>query len=398
MVRRKKSKPSAADEPAVVAARTLKDAYRQVHDQFGSDAVILGSRTVVRRQELGLGQERFVEVMVQTPGGRARTDLPHTTGGSRLRQGNSSLSPAPENPVLPPPEILQEVERIEKLVHELAEGQDKQLGISLALRDNPVAGALVEGGASPETVAKLMTRFTGETGKQATESAAVQIWLNENMRASNCDWDGFRGCHAFLGHSGCGRTNLVLNSAARLQTMGQSVLVLSVFPTDECAIKELQLAAAEHGFDGAIIQKDRQLSSVNDYLQRYDVVLVDLPALSDATLTMGGTTHDWLARHEGFHRHLLVPLDADLNDQVDLGQTARTWNCDWLVLTRLDRTRRPGKILDLHEMIPLPISLTVGAPGSDPGPGIARSAELVDWILAEGNLQGQQSVRQQALA
>ena len=34
---------------------------------------------------------------------------------------------------------------------------------------------------------------------------------------------------------------------------------------------------------------------------------------------------------------------------------------DWVALDRLDRTSRPGKILNLIESIPLPVSLIAGA-------------------------------------
>ncbi len=59
------SKPSVDGAPVVVSANTLKEAYAIVREDYGEDAIILGTRTVNQRQELGLGHERQVQVTVQ---------------------------------------------------------------------------------------------------------------------------------------------------------------------------------------------------------------------------------------------------------------------------------------------------------------------------------------------
>ena len=93
------SKPSVDGAPVVVTANTLKDAYKIVRDEYGEDTVILGTRTVNRRHELGLGHERQIEVTVQLPGA---TPTVQPSLGRRRTTGAldriMATSAAPERP------------------------------------------------------------------------------------------------------------------------------------------------------------------------------------------------------------------------------------------------------------------------------------------------------------
>ena len=73
----------------------------------------------------------------------------------------------------------------------------------------------------------------------------------------------------------------------------------------------------------------------------------------------------------------MVPLDLDHGDRERLWETARTWNADWLALTRSDLALRPGRLLGLLLTAPCPVSLL--GRGSWPGnhPAIPDAAALV---------------------
>ena len=58
----KSNKHSVETGPVVVTAATLKEAYQIVRQDHGPDTVILGSRSITRRKEKGLGHEKMVEV------------------------------------------------------------------------------------------------------------------------------------------------------------------------------------------------------------------------------------------------------------------------------------------------------------------------------------------------
>ncbi len=376
------SKPSVDGAPVVVSANTLKEAYAIVREDYGEDAIILGTRTVNQRQELGLGHERQVQVTVQMPGAAPATSpLGRRGGASALERILAGHKEAPDTTDVEQ-DIVSEVNRIEKLVAAIAEDHARLSKLRLPLCDNPLAETLIENGATPEAVNTLLTRFTSETGASVQDRPAAITWLTDNLRASNCTWEDFYGCHAFLGETGSGRSDLVLTAAGILQEMGRRTLVLSLMPGNNGDIKRLQLEAALKGFDAAVIKKESQLASTEKHLSDYDVVLVDMPDLRHEVMNEGGQVHAWLARNTTFHRHLMVPMDKDPRDMAVLNQASRSWNCDWIAVSRTDMTARPAKMLDLLEHIPVPVSLIGSDPARTGSLEIAQSDRVLDSMLA----------------
>lgn len=368
--------------PAVVTAGTLKEAYRTVREQYGDDAVIMGTRTVNRRHELGLGHERQVEVTVQLPG-TAPATLGHRQGAATLeRIFSGQHAPGITGDI--GADIAREVDRIEKLVADIAEEHTQAASRRSPFGDNALAETLLETGASPDAVKTLLTRFTSETGAEMHDRPAALTWLTENLRASNCTWDDFYGYHAFLGEAGSGRSDLVLTAAGLAQGMGRRTLVLSMMPGNSGDVSRLQEEAAGKGFDAAVIKEEAQLAATEKHLNAYDVVLVDMPHLGHASMAEDGVVHGWLARNTSFHRHLLVPMDKDPRDMDNLNQAARAWNCDWIAVSRSDLTNRPGKMLDLLERVPLPVSLISSDPARTGDLEIAHSERILDAILGGG--------------
>lgn len=374
MVSRRKARPSVDGQPIVISAPTLQEAYRKIKLELGDEAVILGSRNVTRRQSLGLGNEKLVEVMIQAPD----SDQGAVAGG---RSSASSTNLNQTRGIPEAEDLVREVERIEELVQAISDQHEDHHRQVAIFHDNPLAETLLEGGTSAATVEKLMTRFISETGKPATDRVGAITWLTDNLRASNCDWEGFYGCHAFLGRPGCGRTNLIYQAAAKLQELGRKTLVLLVMPENKGEVRRLQTQASVLGFDAAIIQQEGQLARSEGHLARYDAVLVDLPALSSSAMALGGSLHTWLATNPSFHRHLVLPLECDPSDMTDLTNAAKEWHGDWIALSRCDLTAKTGKLLDFANLIPLPLSLVGEKSDGENHLAIASSGNLVDRVL-----------------
>jgi len=233
-------------------------------------------------------------------------------------------------------------------------------------------------GTAPGTATLLAARFRAET-RETGDCPDFVSWLGGQLKTADCTWEQVQGLHAVLGTSGSGKTRLALASATRVASCGGRALVLSVAPEHPGEIRRLQAAAAEGDFDAAVIRKPEQVVDIEARLSDYQAVFVDLPSLEDRSMEPGGDLHTWLAGHHGIHRHLLVPLDLDPADLESYPEIARGLNVDWVALGRLDRTRRPGKVLDLIEAIPLPVSLMAG---TDPA-RISTPATLAE-ILTRG--------------
>lgn len=380
------STPRVSVRAEVVEAPTLKEALRLVRQRYGEEARVVRSRSVNRRVRGRLGSERVVEVLVEPPANRRSRDL---------RAPAADAPPTPGRPLAA--EIADEVERIEALVRQITTDQHRLGGVRPAVLVSPVAEALVAAGADADVVARLLDRFAAETGLDPGDRTAVLGYLTQCLQASGGRWDDFGGCHVFLGPAGAGKSELVLESAARLHQLGKQVLVLSLLPRHGGEVRRLQIEAARLGYDAAILQKPEQLAASEAHLARYEAVLVDTPAWDHAPFAAASGMREHIVRNASFHRHVVCPLDRDLRDGRQLVHGSREWNCDWTALTRLDQVSRPGKLLDLLEQLPLPVSLLNRGPGPDGGVAVADADQLIDLVLT-GADGGEAAARRTARA
>ena len=332
--------PQVDGNMTVVTGRTLSETFKLVRQEFGPDAVISGSRTNTRRKSSGWGTEQVVEVLVENPGSSGAGSAPSSSDQNQVTA-----------------DIRREVERLEKMVEEICDGETVGTTPMSAAVVNPLGEFLVDNGASEQAVARMLTRFSGETGSAQDDRPAALAWLSSYLGSGNLSLADFTGTHAFLGEHTGDRLNLVLHLARRMTQLGQRVLVVSIMPDSDRHLPLLRSLATEAGHDAAVIQDPDQLGEIDSHIQEYDLVLLDMPALTDSVFEEGGTIHKWLAGNLQIQRHLQVPMDRDFLDLADLRDAAREWNCDSLALTRLDGTRRPAKILDLIDTIPLPVSI-----------------------------------------
>jgi flagellar biosynthesis GTPase FlhF len=361
--------PLANPRAEVVEAPTLKEALRLVRQRYGDDARVIRSRSVNQRVRGRLGSQRVVEVLVEPPATRAERGL--AAAAVATSAGNRPLTA----------EIAAEVERIEALVRQLTTDRPRQSGVLPRLAGSPVAEALIAAGADPEVIARLLDRFAAETGQDPADRTAVLAYLTQCLPASGGRWADFGGCHVFVGPAGAGKTEVVLSAAANLQQLGRQVLVLSLLPRHGGEVRRLQLEAARLGYDAAILQKPEQLAASEAHLSQYEAVLVDTPAWDHVPFATASGMREHIIRNASFHRHLVCPLDRDLRDAPRLLAGSREWNCDWTVLTRLDQVDRPGKLLDLLEQLPLPVSLLNHGPEPQRGVVVADAGQLIDLVL-----------------
>jgi len=356
------STPLAERGTSVVTGPTLSEAFKRVRQEFGSEAVISGSRTRSRPKGNGSETEKVFEVLVET-------------GDPLSRETDTNEENLTE-------EIRQEVERLERMVHEICRTETAPTEEESTASGNPLAEHLVENGASQNAVDRLLTRFAGETGKPRNDRPGAIAWLMGYLGTGPGDLAGWEGNHVFLCEHDADRLHLVLHLARRMAETDRRVLVISVLPDPDRDEPRLKNMASAARYDAAVVRNVDQLQDMEDHLAGYDLVFLDLPGLTDHHLAEGGSIHRWLASNPKFHRHLLMPMDRDFLDLDDLREDARSWNCDWLALTRLDGTRRAAKLLDLIDSIPLPISFMAE---NALGEGVLASGTaemLLDRILA----------------
>ena len=353
-----------------VIGRNLSEALRNVRRIHGDEARIVDSRHVYRRDETGLGRTRYVEVRVVS---EDDVFLDGSGPAPRPKDEAGRLAAA----------LTGEVARIEEMIREISGNQAEAKGEGdTRTADYPLGSALRVTGVSDETIARLAGLFAAEKGSAAAGSAAPGH-LATHLQGCPGGWDDISGCHLFLGAPGVGKTDLLLAAAAELHEKERKVLVLSLAPRHDGEVRRLQREASAHGYDAAIMKEACQLERSLEYFDRYDAVLIDTPPLGSGAMA-DPELRLFVSGQELIHRHLVLPLDGDLQDMADSLAAAKDWNCDWTAVTRLDRSRHPGKLADLAFSLTTPFSLL--SAGSWPGnpPRIASSDELVKLVLGVG--------------
>jgi len=354
------TKPAHDHTTAVVRGASVSEALANVKRLYGPAAAVLGSREVRERSADDLGEVRSVEVLVALDAAATRA-APADPAASVLARLDHELA------------------RVEALTAQVKTARETPADPDQARLDAyPLTGALLRAGVGKPAAVHLARLWAAETA--ARPDADPRRFLASRIGTSRAHWSTFGGCHVLLGEAGAGKTALAEAAAARLRAKGQKVLLLAVAPRDGGVIRRLQERSRELGVDGAALRRGDQLERAAERLRSYDAVLIDTPPLGAPELAEPRLRRA-LAEDERFHRHLVQPLDADAAADVRQWTHARTWNCDWIAVTRTDLAARPGRLLELAMGAPLPLSLTSGAAGGTVSAEIADPERLVAAIL-----------------
>jgi hypothetical protein len=297
-----------------VVARDLRSALRTVRQRYGDEALIIETRTRRRPQAGSLRLVEDVELRIGLPGPGA--------AGARLGAPRS---------------LAGELERLESLIAEL------DSAVSAAAPDYPLAARLGELGLLPATIARLAADHAEEVPpveQAAVEPAlarlAAQLPCLEAMAVAD-----LRGFHALLGGPGAGRSALAMKLCARAAAGGATAAHLAFAPVHPGERLRLEREAMNAGHEAVLAPDAAALADALRYLQRHDLVVVDLPAFAPEQLGLLERS----AAQAGVPmllRHAVLAADGWARLAPDLREAAH-----YLAITRSDLADPLRLALDL---------------------------------------------------
>jgi len=356
-----RTKPQLELTTVVVRGDTQQEALANVKRRYGPQAAIVESREVRERSQDTLEERRVIEVVVAL-------------------DFQGEMSPQPEAYGLSAA-LAHEIVRIEDLVTSLEVGQEEQPDPDQVLLDSyPLASGLLRAGVGRPATLHLARQWRASTVDGVEIDARRHIM--EQIHTSRGGWTNFGGCHVLIGESGSGRTALCMGVARELSKRNEKVLVLMVGTRNKGEIRLLQEQARVLGVDAAILRQGQELVRAESYFSRYSAVLIDTPAVGPSE-RQDSSLHRALAENERYHRHLIVPVDADAGTDPRLWKHARDWSCDWVALTRSDLAARPGRVIEIAMASPCPLSMQSSRRNGETSVEIVTGEMLINRLLGK---------------
>ena len=237
------------------------------------------------------------------------------------------------------------------------------VGASHRWMAHPLAGALMEQGLAPATVAYLFDQLTNDGITPDADAAKIQWKLAHALRQRLTipAPKQAAGTQLFIGPSGSGKTALILKLATHPDFFARrATTVIVICPEDEAALPYQNPVDLYRRFGVPVqsVRTEDEMQGALDRLDTFDQVLIDTPPLPTAE----AAARPMLARLDGFVEgftplsvHLVVNatralggLDKDFFARLPLRPTA-------VALTHLDEAPGWGRLAEWLLAFGLPV-------------------------------------------
>lgn len=340
-----------------VVAPDIRSALKSVKEEFGEDALILGTRTrrVPREGSLRLQEEVEVTVVAAADhGGR--------------RQPAAAPGTGPENCA----DLETEVARVEVIVEEI----ERQLASSEAATRHPLALPLRELGISPATWLAIAADHAEEVPpfEQADLSPALGRLAGFLPCVEAMALKDLRGHHALIGRPGAGRSVLARKLAATVAAEGCRVALVAFAPQHPGERIRLEADSGLQGYEAVLANDPQALLEAVEYLGGRDLVILDMPAF---TRTQSALLHrvESLLGGAPLLRHLVVPADGH---GIDAGGALAA--AHYIAIARADLDDPLRLALDAGAAEAGMLSFIATGPGSEGSISLASPRVLLESI------------------
>ena len=350
---------------------TVREALDRAKVELGEDFVLLDSKQIEKRTAKG-GKEQFMQVTVALD-----------NAGEQLK--STAPSPAPENPfeklyyqvnnnTLDIPEsnsrVMSEVASLRQELGRLNTQLRSISGANFPAPYDQINDSLVEAGVGRDLSA-MLTRHSYLKSYQL-EQVTYDLIL-ATVGSEMLDHVELRlrepvvkrkkpEIIMLVGPTGVGKTTAVMKLAANADYYGGRKIAILTTDTYRVAATE-PLKAFSRIVNIPIMEASQpaDVAEMIDTLSTYDVVLVDTPGRSPRFPNYLKELQEYRKLLQPSEVLLTLGLTAGVEDILLATGLFYSLNLTGMLLTKLDETGRPGKILSIIEEIDLPLKyITAG--------------------------------------
>jgi len=342
----------------VFKAANIQQAIANIKEELGSDAMILSTRKIPKKPLDPYAKTMFA----------VEASIP------QHRDGNPILKPSPKlNPKLNQDDLFaslkEDIADIKDMISIAGFGNGMHNMVCNHFESVGILASLLRAGVSEKTAGTIIQTASGlmdENAEQGSKIKSLKKYvmhqcLNQIATKDFFNRDNYSGVPhvaAFVGPTGVGKTTTIAKLAAMLCFQRKmKVGLISIDNYRVGAFEQLKAYASIMGLLCVSAFSSQDLSCALDRMKSMDMVLIDTAGHSHFDKLKIDEILNLIKADFRISTHLVLSVTSESIIMKDAASAFSVFDPDTIVFTKIDETKRCGKILDQVNNINLPVSL-----------------------------------------
>lgn len=357
----------------VFKAENIQQAIANIKEELGSDAMILSTRKIPKKP-----LDPYAKTMFEV-----EAALPENHDA---KTGNDPLMES----------IKEDIADIKDLISIAGFGNTMHHMVCDHFESVGVLASLLRAGVSETLAGDIIRKASGlmdETADQDTrirslKKGVMHQCLNQITTKDFFNRDNSSGVPhvaAFVGPTGVGKTTTIAKLAAMLSFQRKmKVGLISIDNYRVGAFEQLKAYASIMGLLCVPAFSSQDLSCALDRMKSMDMVLIDTAGHSHFDKLKIDSILQLIKTDFRISVHLVLSVTSESIIMTDAASAFSVFNPDTVVFTKIDETKRCGKILDQVSDIQLPVSLIANGQRVPEDLIVPDKRQLLQIILGKG--------------
>ncbi len=361
-------------------AENIQQAIATIKEELGPDAMILSTRKIPRK-----ARDPYAREMIEVEAAAATADRSPDSG--------------PVEPVRPDPmaDIRDDIAQIKDMISIAGFGNGMHNMVCNHFESVGVLASLLRAGVG-EALAGAIIRKAGKR-MDATEDPLEKIKSLKRYAMQECldridtrdffkrdNRSGVPHVAAFVGPTGVGKTTTIAKLAAMLTFQRKmKVGLISIDNYRVGAFEQLKAYASIMGLLCVPAFSAQDLYCTLDRMTSMDMVLIDTAGHSHFDKTRIDEILLLIKTDFRISAHLVLSVTVESIIMQEAAAAFSVFNPDTVIFTKIDETRRCGKILDQINDFKLPVSLIANGQKVPEDLIVPDRQQLLKIILGKGS-------------
>ncbi|MCP3873480.1 MAG: flagellar biosynthesis protein FlhF [Desulfobacteraceae bacterium] len=377
----------------VYRARNIQQAIANIKEELGSDAMILSTRKIPKKP-----LDPYAKTMFEVEAAIPQYSDSETKKQDLAAHKNSNdqyikLSKG-EDPLIGA--IKEDIADIKDMISIAGFGNGMQNMACNHFESVGILASLLRTGVSERlasTIIQEASSLMDETTDQGSKIKSLkkyvmrqclnQIETKDFFNRNNSS--GVPHVAAFVGPTGVGKTTTIAKLAALLSFHRKmKVGLISIDNYRVGAFEQLKAYASIMGLLCVPAFSSQDLSCALDRMKSMDMVLIDTAGHSHFDKTKIDEILQLIKTDFRISSHLVLSVTSESIIMKDAASAFSVFNPDTVVFTKIDETKRCGKILDQLDNVKLPVSLIANGQRVPEDLIVPDKRQLLKIVLGKG--------------